>query len=76
MDNLRDCKVSNVDSPDIEGVITCLTDIKTEPGLQRSSKKPMRVNLPIATLISYSCIQVADHTYLPEGFRIHYLVRC
>ena len=65
-------------SPNVEGVTTYLTDIKTEPELRRSSKKPMHVNVHVPTLISYLCIhvQVADHTYLPEGFKIHYLVRC
>lgn len=48
---IRDLEVSTVDSPDIEGAITCLTDIKTEPGLRRRSKKPMHVNVPI--LVSY-----------------------
>ena len=51
IDNLRDLEVSTVGSPDIEGAITSLTDIKTEPGLRRRSKKPMHVNVP--TLISY-----------------------
>lgn len=50
IDNLRDIEVSTVGSPDVEGAISCLTDIKTEPGLRRS-KKPMHVNVP--TLISY-----------------------
>ena len=46
-------EVSAVGSPDmcVDDAIPCLTDIKTEPGLQGRSKKLMHVSVQVHTLL-------------------------